>query len=174
MRALETPRLLLRRLRREDTQAIFENWANDPEVTKYLTWQTHESVETTEQVMDLWLGAYDEPNCYRYGIQRKEDGALMGMIDVVGYHHGNPVIGYCSGRAFWNHGYMTEALRAVVEELQNDGYGTIVIEAVEENIGSRRVIEKAGFTHVGSRRCALSAIKPRIVTIHSYRMYKRD
>ncbi|MBR4142117.1 MAG: GNAT family N-acetyltransferase, partial [Firmicutes bacterium] len=45
---IETERLILRRLRREDAGAMFRNWTSDPEVTKYLTWPTHESVAVTE------------------------------------------------------------------------------------------------------------------------------
>jgi len=93
------------------------------------------------------------------------------MIDVVGFHHGNPVIGYCMGKRFWNNGYMTEALQAVVSELISDGYKEIVIEAVKDNIGSNRVIEKNGFKFVGSRESELSSVKPEMVTINSYRYY---
>ena len=172
MRELETDRLRLRKVCADDAQAIFENWASDDEVTKYITWNTHKSIEDTERILNIWLKEYENEPCYRYGIERKSDGVLMGMIDVVGFHHGNPVIGYCSGRAYWNHGYMTEALRAVVDELFADGYETIVIEAIRENIGSNRVIEKAGFTFVGTRTEPLSRFKPQIVTINSYRLYR--
>ena len=44
MRELETERLRLRALRNEDTQAVFDGWASDPEVTKYLTWNAHKSI----------------------------------------------------------------------------------------------------------------------------------
>lgn len=172
MKRLETERLILRFITADDVQAIYENWARDPEVTKYLTWQAHEDISVTKAVVENWLSEYKNDNCYRYGIERKEDGELMGMIDVVGYHHGNPVIGYCSGRKYWNNGYMTEALKAVIEELFSDGYKTIVIEAVAENTGSNRVIQKAGFELVASRRDAISQIKPEIVTINSYRLNK--
>lgn len=173
MRELETDRLRLRRVCASDAQAIFDNWASDDEVTKYITWNTHKSIEDTERILNIWLKEYENEPCYRYGIERKEDGELMGMIDVVGFRHGNPVIGYCSGRAFWNNGYMTEALRAVIDELFQDGYETIVIEAIRENIGSNRVIEKAGFTFVGSEERPLSRFKPQVVTLYSYKLHKR-
>lgn len=172
MRELETSRLKLRHLRREDAQRIFDCWASDPEVTKYLTWNPHKDVSATEQIMDLWLKDYENADCYRYGIELKEENALIGMIDVVEYRQGNPVIGYCSGRKYWNHGYMTEAFRAVIDELFSQGYETIVIEAVNENTGSNRVIQKAGFQLAGSRDEALSRLKPEIVTVNSYRLSK--
>ena len=170
MRELETARLRLRKLRREDTQRIFDCWASDPEVTRYLTWPPHESVEVTAQVMDFWLAEYDKPDCWRYGIELKATEELIGTIDVVGCRDGRPVIGYCSGRAYWGNGYMTEALRALVEELFSAGYESIEIEAVRENIGSNRVIEKAGFRKTGERTGPQSELKPQIVTVNSYRL----
>ena len=168
MKELETERLLLRRIRREDAQRIFDCWASDPEVTRYLTWQPHASVAVTNAVMDRWLADYDKPDTYRYGIELRETGELIGMIDVVGYHHGNPVIGYCSGRAYWGNGYMTEALKALCAALFEAGYSMIRIEAVRENIGSNRVIQKAGFRFANSREQPMSESKPEIVTINSY------
>lgn len=171
MKELETERLILRYITRDDVPAIYNNWANDPRVAEYLTWNAHESISDTNAVMDFWLDEYKNDNCYRYGIERKSDHELMGMIDVVGYHHGDPVIGYCSGRRFWNCGYMSEALKAVVNELISEGYRKIVAEAVRENIGSNRVIIKSGFKLVDSREAELSALKKQKVTINSYRFY---
>lgn len=173
MRELRTERLYLRFLRREDVPAIFENWARDPAVTRFLTWNPHESPETTGRVMDKWLPDYEKPDTYRYGIELVADGELIGMIDVVGYHHGNPVIGYCSGRRWWGNGYMTEALHAVTEMLFSEGFDTIVIEAASDNIGSNRVIQKNGFTLVQVYEAPLSDGKPEIITKNSYRLYRR-
>ena len=170
MRELETARLKLRKLRKEDTQRVFDSWASDPEVAKFVTWPAHESVAITERVMDFWLADYERPDCYRYGIELKATGELIGTIDVVGFREGRPVIGYCSGRAWWGNGYMTEALRALVDELFADGYEEFEIEAIRENVGSNRVIEKAGFRKVGTKEGPISAVKPQIVTVNSYRL----
>lgn len=170
MRELQTERLRLRRIVRGDAQRIFDCWASDPEVTKYLTWLPHASVEVTERIVDIWLADYEKPDCYRYGIELRESGALIGMIDVVGYQDGCPVIGYCSGRAYWGNGYMTEALKAVCAELFAQGFPAILIEAVDENIGSNRVIQKAGFRFTGVREAPQSAVKPQIVRMNSYRL----
>ena len=172
MRELETERLRLRALCLDDVQSVYDGWANDPEVTRYLTWNPHQSPEQTRAIMNIWLEEYKKENCFRYGIERKADKALMGMIDVVGFRDGFPVIGYCSGKQYWNRGYMTEAFRAVVQELFSSGYKAIIVEAVEENTGSNRVIEKCGFSFVGSREQPLSRFKPDIVTVNAYRLNK--
>ena len=44
---LETDRLVLRRFERADADAMYRNWASDPEVTKYLTWPAHENIGVT-------------------------------------------------------------------------------------------------------------------------------
>ena len=66
---------------------------------------------------------------------------------------------------------MTEALGAVMKELAENGFDTLVIEAAEDNVASNRVIVKNGFQLVGKREDRLSEIKPQVVTINSYRYY---
>ena len=170
---LSTERLILRKLVIDDANSIFNNWANDPEVTKYMTWNAHKSIEDTKQILDTWLKEYKEPKTIRYGIVLKENNELIGAIDVVGYIDNNPVIGYCLSKKHWNHGYMTEACKAVVDYLFAIGYKTVLIEADEGNIGSNRVIEKAGFifTHKETKKC--SAFKPEIITTNWYRRDKK-
>ena len=172
MRELETQRLKLRKLREDDAESIFNNWATDPEVTKFLTWYPHKDISETEKILNQWLEEYGKPDCYRYGIESKQTGELMGMIDVVGYHHGNPVLGSAMGRRFWNQGYNTEALKAVVKELQTVGFDTIVAEAADANIGSNTVIKKCGFELVGTWESKISDKKPDILPVNSYRLFK--
>lgn len=174
MRELETKRLRLRYLTRDDTQTMFDNWTSDPEVPKYMTWNAHESVEVTYALMDGWLPEYGRPDCYRWGIERRSDKELMGMIDVVGYRDGVPMVGYCSGKRFWGNGYMTEALEAVRDELFSDGYESIIVEAVDENTGSNRVIQKCGGVLTASEKKALSGIKPEPVLINTYVLHSEQ
>ena len=172
MRQLETERLKLRLIRTTDAEHIYRTWASDPEVTRYLTWQTHESPEDTRKIVDLWVSEYEKEGTYRWGIERKSDGVLMGMIDAVGFRNGAPAIGYCLGRAYWNNGYMTEALKAVISELFTEGYDAVFIEAVVENIGSNRVIEKAGFIFTGTRPAEIFPGKPWIREINTYEIHR--
>ena len=62
-RELATARLTLRRFEIEDAENMYYNWASDPQVTKYLTWPAHESVEVTEQVLKDWISR-DEKKDY--------------------------------------------------------------------------------------------------------------
>ena len=166
---LITERLVLRKLRKEDAESIFNNWASNPEVTKYVTWNAHTSIEQTKQILDIWLKEYQNPKTVRLGITLKDSDELIGAIDVVDYIDGNPEIGYCLSRKYWNKGYMTEACGAMMNYLFNIGYKTVVIEADENNVGSNKVIEKVGFefTHKETKQC--SSLKPEIITVNWYR-----
>lgn len=168
MKQLETKRLILRKLVAEDAAMIFENWASDPEVTEHLSWQAHKTVETTEKILAHWLQEYEKKSTYRWGMELKDSGELIGMIDVVRYVDGYPEVGYVSGKKFWGHGYMTEAFEAVIKELLEDGFKNVTIRAEDSNLASNRVIEKCGFHFVATSE---ETVGGKAVTLNNYKLY---
>ena len=166
---IETKRLILRHFKRDDALEMFNNWASDPEVAKYVTWNAHKDVSETEYILNIWLEEYKDPKTVRFGITLKDSGELIGSIDIVRIDDGVPEIGYCSSRKYWNHGYMTEAVEAFTEYVFSLGYKEIVIEAVRENIGSNRVIQKNGFKFMYQEEREMSPLKKEKVVINSYK-----
>ena len=65
---LETNRLMLRRFDLSDAEAIFKNWANDSEVTKYLMWPPHKDISLTESVLKEWVSQYKDDKFYQWAI----------------------------------------------------------------------------------------------------------
>lgn len=156
--AIETNRLILRRFSVEDAPAMFENWASDDEVTKYLTWPSHGSVEISEMVLKEWVASYRCEDFYQWAITFKEFGeqpigsiAVVSLDDYVKKAH----IGYCIGRSWWHKGIMTEALRAVMDYLF-DVVGCQRIEAAFDprNPHSGAVMQKCGMKFEGTLRKA--------------------
>ena len=141
---LETERLLLRPFRMDDAEEMFNSWTSDPEVTKYLTWETHKTIDDTRYILGLWTEQYKQPERLNFAIEQKDSHKLIGGIDVNGYDNGVPVIGYVLSRNNWNKGYMTEACRCVIDYLFSRGFEKVRIDAVVENKGSNRVIQKCG------------------------------
>ena len=82
-REIATERLTLRRFEIEDAENMFYNWANDPEVTKYLTWPAHESVDTTETILKEWISKYDEKDFYQWAIELNDLEQPIGTISVI-------------------------------------------------------------------------------------------
>ena len=126
---IETERLVLRRLTPEDAGMMYQNWANDPQVTKFLRWEPHKNADETRELLTAWALLYPNGDYYEWGIVEKATGQLFGTIGIFtsssaeperdpwpGFDHTNGVweVGYCIGRKWWNKGFTTEALRAVV------------------------------------------------------------
>lgn len=152
---------------------MFRNWASDPEVTKSLTWSSHESIEVTNKVIDRWLEEEKDPKTIRFVITLKDCDEPIGIIDVVNYIDGDPEIGYCLSKKYWNQGLMTEACEAFVKYLFDIGFAKVLIKAVVENIGSNRVIEKCGFKFAHQEHLKhQSSFKPNPATINCYELVK--
>ena len=66
---IATERLTLRRFTIEDAENMYYNWANDPEVTRYLTWQPHKSVEETAEILQQWEAGYSKNEFYQWAIE---------------------------------------------------------------------------------------------------------
>ncbi len=153
---LETERLVLRRFVIEDAEAMFENWASDPEVTKYLTWPAHTSTEVSRAVLEDWISSYPRENYYQWAIVLKENGSEpIGSISAVYLNDDISMvhIGYCLGRTGWHRGIMSEALKAVMAFFF-DRVGANRIESRHDprNPHSGMVMKKCGMKYEGTMR----------------------
>ncbi len=154
---LQTPRLILRRAEPSDAEPMFRNWASDPEVTKFLTWPTHQTVETAHPVLDFWIKSYESPDFYQWMIVFKEIGQPIGSISVVSRddHLEKAEIGYCIGKAWWHRGIMSEALEAVMEFLFTQvGMNRLEAKHDVNNPHSGSVMRKCGMVYEGTARAS--------------------
>ena len=152
---IATERLLLRRIEVSDAEVMFRTWASDPEVTRYLMWKPHDSVESTKQLLGIWERGYENPATYLWGIEYVPDHKLIGTISLVdkGEISERADIGYCIARPYWGMGITTEALRAVVDFcFDSVGYHRLAILHNVTNPASGRVAAKAGMVQEGILR----------------------
>ena len=152
---LETARLVLRRFELSDAGAMFNNWAGDPEVTKYLTWPTHGDISDSEQILSDWTTSYSGENFYNWCIVLKASSEPIGSIGSHAINEDlNMVqIGYCIGRKWWGQGYVPEALG----ELVSFFFEEVEVNRIEarydpRNINSGKVMTKAGLIYEGTLR----------------------
>ncbi|NLE25317.1 MAG: GNAT family N-acetyltransferase [Clostridiaceae bacterium] len=152
---LETERLTLRRFELSDADAMFNNWANDAEVTKFLTWPTHTDVSVSKAVLDSWVPLYENLNHYSWAIVLKEINEPIGSIaavkrcdDIEMVH-----IGYFIGRKWWKQGYTSEALAELVRFFFEDVHvNRIESRHDPRNPNSGRVMLKCGLKYEGTLR----------------------
>ncbi len=174
---IETPRLILRPFTMDDAEAMFRNWASDDEVTKYLTWPTHSSMEVSKMVLEDWTSHYSEPDFYNWAIVRKENGPEpIGNISAVHIKEKTrcATMGYCMGRAHWGKGIMLEALSALIDFFFDEvGINRVEAEHEVNNPKSGRVMEKAGMRYEGTKRQG-GRSNQGIVDIRMWAILKQD
>lgn len=143
---LRTKRLILRRFLLSDAEAAYRNWTSDERVTAYVSWDAHKNVGETEKLIQRWIESYEDGS-YNWVVQVAETEEIIGNISAIRFSrkHNNCEIGYCYGSRFWNQGYATEALAAVLDYML-DECGMHLVEAQHQSLNpaSGRVMEKAG------------------------------
>ncbi len=147
---LETKRLIIRPLLIADAEAIYQNWATDPEVAKFMRWNMHSSVEMTKE----WLEQVEQNNNsdegYDWGFELKENNTLIGSGGIYWKEEkGGFELGYNIMKKYWGQGLTTEAAAEIVrfskEELKQK---ELFCCHAKENVASGKVMEKVGFRYV--------------------------
>ena len=153
----ETQRLILRPFRNDDAQQMFDNWAGDDEVTKYMTWPSRKNIEDTQNVVEGWTKRYSADNFYHWAIVTKDKNQHIGFISVISCDEnvGKVELGYAIGKKWWHKGIMAEALSAVTDYLFNT-VGVRRIQACHDtnNPDSGKVMQKCGMQYEGTMRRA--------------------
>lgn len=156
---LETERLILRPLKWEDREDMFA-YGSDPEVTRYVTWYTHQKIEDTDEFIRTVLENYETGKLAPWAVEEKASGKMIGTAGYVGWQtrHFRGEIGYALARPYWNRGYATE----ITEPVLQFGWEQMKLIRIEArcmpgNIGSSKVMEKLGMQYEGLLRKHLYA-----------------
>src|SRR3712207_4521023 len=142
-------------MRLGDAEAMFA-YASDPEVTRYVLWDTHRSIEDSESFLSFATEGYRRGDFGGWGIVLKDSGAFVGTcgLDVdQAPEHARGEVGYVLSREHWGKGLMPEAVRAVIAfGFGRMGLNRLEARCIAENTASARVLEKAGMTYEGTLR----------------------
>lgn len=152
---LETDRLVLRRFTESDVDEV-AGLDSDPLVMRYLTGgrpTPHEVVR--DEVLPRWLAYYERDDDYGFwAVVEKSTGRFIGWFHFRAHPDGprsdgtarvGIELGYRLCRAAWGRGYATEGCRALIHKGFTElGVQRVYAETMAVNVGSRRVMEKAG------------------------------
>lgn len=152
--ALETDRLVLRKLGKEDASDIYA-CSSDPEVSKYMPWETHRSIKDSEDYIEMAIEQYELGQLAPWGITLKESEKLIGTIEYVKWlpNHYRAEISFVLSKRFWGKGYILEATKKVIQF----GFSHMELQKIEalsmiENVQSQRVLQKLGMRFEGVLR----------------------
>ena len=109
----------------------FYGYASNDRITKYLTWNPHQSKDESQKILENIFTKYDNKT-FRWAIILKKENKLIGSIDVVNLNIADELmeIGYALNVNYHNNGFMTEAFKEVIQI---------------ENTASFKVMQKCGF-----------------------------
>ncbi|MED3689869.1 GNAT family protein [Peribacillus butanolivorans] len=112
---LETERLILREITKEDAEGIFACFSNE-NVTRYYGQETLENIEEAEKFVDFFSNNYNEKRGIRWGIEKKETKGIIGTIGFNAWlpKHKRAEIGYEIHPEQWGKGYASEAVSRVL------------------------------------------------------------
>ena len=141
---LRTERLTLRPFRLEDALTAHKLFGTDEDMYRYSGWNPYASVEDAERFIRMTLENAD-PHSRCFAIEYA--GEIVGNIGAYNYEEANNRIevGCSIAKDSWNKGFATEALKAVLQFLtESERVSTVVAWCAEDNISSRRALEKGG------------------------------
>lgn len=149
IKLIKTRRLILRQFKEEDSFQMFKNWANDNEVTRYLTRETHKNLEVTKEIINIWVSSYPNLDFYQWVVtyQNTPIGSIsiMNINDVLE----TAEVGYCFSKKFRNNGFATESLNAIIDFCFNEiKLKKLIGRFDSENIGSGKVMAKCGLKYL--------------------------
>ena len=152
---IKTERLFLRPLTLADTDIAYHRWTGDLDVAKYVSWLPHHSINDAMEWLREIEWKYDDmgniiPNdCYIWGFVLKETGELFGSGGLIWEEKWQLFqVGYNIMKKYWNNGYTTEAMKAILQfASENFGIKKVSGGHAKENYASAKGIEKLGFVY---------------------------
>lgn len=147
---LETEHLILRFPRKEDREDLFQNINHDRDVLRYYVDSYCEKVEDYD--IEKMIKSFTNKEMYVFSIILKENGEVIGLIHQC--NKANKVmntieVGYAIGKKYWNMGYVTEAMKVMIDLLFEKGVHKVTACHITENKASGRVMEKCGMMYEG-------------------------
>ena len=146
---IETERLIIDDIRPNDKENYFLNISHDKKVLETFICVYQENIEDFD--FSKYLGRKDI-----FAIREKATEKLIGIFVEfdIDDEEKSLEIGYGLGSNYWGKGYMTEVVRAMLDDyFVNRGFKTVYASFFPENTASKRVMEKCGmtFSHVNEK-----------------------
>ena len=152
---LWTENLILRRYRMEDADELYRRFGTDSEMVRYSGWNPYATPELTLETVRRFIESYGDEHSYSW-VMDVED-IVVGTIGAYDYKDDRIEVGFSVDREWQGRGFATEALKKVLEYLlENEGISCVTAWCAAENIGSKKVLEKAGMRLVCTEKGSLT------------------
>jgi RimJ/RimL family protein N-acetyltransferase len=142
---LKTENLILRKFNTNDIDALFAIH-RDEDVNKFLPWFPLKSFgEAASFFQKNYAEAYQQGSVYKYAICLKADNIPIGYVNIGGSDSYD--LGYGLKKEYWHKGIVTEACKALIEQLKKSGIPYITATHDVNNPRSGGVMKNIGMTY---------------------------
>ncbi len=162
--------MILRRPTAADARAMFERYAADAEVVRYMSWPRHRSIQDTYEFLRFSDAQWAHWSTGGLLAFSRADGTLLGASGVAPESSTRASTGYVFARDAWGQGYGTEALAAMVDVAAALGIRRLAAICHTSHRPSWHVMEKCGFEREGILRAhtVFPNISPDPADVYSY------
>lgn len=151
---IETDRLIIRFIKNEDYEDLFHNIFSDDDVLKYFLCDKYDDLNRCKDyVMRLTASAINRKS-YFFSIVLKENDEVIGVLlqcSTPDIYHNSSELGYAIAKKYWNNGYASEALKAVIDYMFEIGIYKVFASHIKENVASGKVMKKCGMKYESSK-----------------------
>jgi len=150
-----TSRLLLRPFQYSDDDSMLQNWISDPDIQAMYSEPVYKTKAEVKELLDKYIASYQKEDYYRWAIIDTLSGACIGQIAIFLVDSKNHFceIEYCIGSKFQRKGFCVEAVKAILDfAFEQVNIHKMQVCHKENNIASKGIIKKCGFTYEGMLR----------------------
>lgn len=147
---LHTERLVLRRYRPEDAEAMHIKFGMDPQMYAYSGWNPYATIEMARESVQRFIDSYADMHFHGWAIDYQNN--LVGTVGAYDYDaEKNQIeVGFSIAKECWGKGFATEALVCVLHYLTvQEGINTVIAWCAKENDASKKVLLKSGMKQTG-------------------------
>ena len=151
---IDGPRIRLRRVTKDDTDAIYRIFSN-PEVMRYWSSTPLTDKSAAARLVEEINDGFRRRAMMKWGVARRSDNEIIGTTTLFNLDFNNRrcEVGYGLDRAEWGKGYMQEALHALLNYAFNElNLHRIEADVDPRNQGSIKTVQRLGFQQEGYLR----------------------
>jgi ribosomal-protein-alanine N-acetyltransferase len=149
-----TERLIIRRPVAADAEVIFRGYGGDPQVTRYVSWPRHQSLQDSRSFINFSDAQWARWSAGPLLIETAEDRRVVGGTGLAFESSELATTGYVLSKNAWGCGYATEALGGVIRIARQIGLRALCARCHPFHVVSQRVLEKNGFIREEEPRLA--------------------
>lgn len=153
-KVIETERLIIRFISKNDYEDLYHNVFSDDDMLKYFLCEKCDDINRCKDYVERLTNSAINRKSYFFSIVLKETNEVIGLLlqcSTPDVYHNSCELGYAIAKKYWSKGYASEALKAGIDFMFEIGIYKVFATHIKENVASGKVMRKCGMKYEGSK-----------------------